>query len=86
MSAVFLLIDISFIRDIIENRKNFVIVSTIIDFAKKLNLKTVGEGVETKEQAEILKDLGCNYLQGYYYSKPMPLDEFKKIIKSTLTK
>ena len=73
-------IDISFIRNITNSKKDLIIVETIIDFAKKLNLKTVAEGVETKEQVEILKKLGCDYLQGYYFSKPVPFDEFKKLI------
>ena len=73
-------IDISFIQDIDTNKKNFVIVDTIINFAKKLNLKTVAEGVERKEQIKILKELGCDYLQGYYFYKPMPFNEFKKVL------
>lgn len=44
--------------------------------AKLLNRKVVAEGVETKEQLEILKELKCDEIQGFYYAKPMPEDEF----------
>ena len=74
-------IDISFIRNLTNSKKDLIVVETIIDFAKKLNLKTIAEGVETKEQIEILKNLECDYLQGYYFSKPVPFDEFKKLIR-----
>lgn len=73
-------IDISFIKNLTKSKKDLIVVETIIDFAKKLNLKTVAEGVEKKEQVEILKNLGCDYLQGYYFSKPLSPDEFKKLI------
>jgi len=73
-------IDISFIKDMDVNEKNLVIVDTIINFAKKLNLKTVAEGVEREKQIKILQDLGCDYLQGFYFYKPMSISDLKKII------
>ena len=73
-------IDISFIKDMDINEKNLAIVDTIISFAKKLNLKTVAEGVEREKQIKILKDLGCDYLQGFYFYKPIPICELKRII------
>ncbi|MGN0955306.1 EAL domain-containing protein [Dialister sp.] len=51
------------------------IISSIIFMAKKLGIHTLAEGVETKEQAEFLKNLGCEKIQGYYYSKPLPYEE-----------
>ena len=50
------------------------ILETIISLAEKLNLETVVEGVETAEQLEIISALGCQYIQGYYYSRPLPID------------
>ena len=52
--------------------------------AKDLNLKTVAEGVENKMQIDYLKDIGCDIVQGYYYSKPLPKDELKKYIDKFL--
>lgn len=73
-------VDISFIRNMLNNKRDLIIVETIINFAQKLNLKTIAEGVEKKEQIDILKNLGCDYLQGYYFYKPMPLEELKKLL------
>ena len=47
---------------------------------KSLNMDIVAEGVETKEQSQALQEMGCDYLQGYYYSKPIPLDAFISFI------
>ncbi len=71
-------------RSIIENdhpgsEKN--ILEFSMQLAKMLNLKTVAEGVETKEQMERISDLGGDYIQGYYYSKPLPADEFAKYLR-----
>lgn len=52
-----------------------------INLAKELGYKTVSEGVETKEQNDMLGFLGVNYIQGYFYSKPMSEDEFEEYIK-----
>ncbi len=47
----------------------------VIDFSKKAEVETVAEGVETEEQAEFLRSCGCTKLQGFLYSRPLPLDE-----------
>ncbi len=70
-------LDISFVRNI-EKQKE--IVKMIISLAHALGHKTVAEGVETKEQLEILKDFGCDYIQGYYYSKPLERNEFRQYL------
>lgn len=62
-----------------RNRKN--ILSFIISLAKWLELQVVAEGVETEKQAQMLKSMDCNYAQGYYYAKPMPLEDFENHIK-----
>ncbi len=73
-------IDMSFVKNIQNSKKDRAIVKSIIDFAKTVGLITIAEGVESKEQVEILRDLGCDYLQGFYFYKPMSFDELKKII------
>ncbi len=67
-------IDRSFITDITSDRDDAEIVETIILMAKNLDINVVAEGVETKEQLEMLKKFGCTEIQGYYYSKPLPLE------------
>jgi EAL domain-containing protein (putative c-di-GMP-specific phosphodiesterase class I) len=64
-------IDRSFITDLSRGNANSQIVTAVIDMARRLNLKTVAEGVETKEQALQLRRKGCNYAQGFFYSKPL---------------
>jgi diguanylate cyclase (GGDEF)-like protein/PAS domain S-box-containing protein len=73
-------IDMSFIKNITTSKKDFALVKTIITLANELGLKTIAEGVETKEQMEVLKNLGCDIIQGYLIAKPMPLEEMKKFI------
>jgi diguanylate cyclase (GGDEF)-like protein/PAS domain S-box-containing protein len=68
----FLKIDISFIRELAASKADEAIVHAINTLAQTLNLKTIAEGVETKVQVDILKRLGCNYLQGYYFARPVP--------------
>ncbi|MEX2150421.1 MAG: EAL domain-containing protein [Steroidobacteraceae bacterium] len=65
-------IDRSFVRDIHVNQRHRMVVQTTITLAQALGMKTVAEGVEKPEQAEILKDLGCDTIQGYLVLKPVP--------------
>jgi diguanylate cyclase (GGDEF)-like protein/PAS domain S-box-containing protein len=64
-------IDRSFVREITTDSTDQAISRAIIAVAQNLSLKVVAEGVETKEQAELLQQLGCQYLQGFYFSKPL---------------
>jgi EAL domain-containing protein (putative c-di-GMP-specific phosphodiesterase class I) len=63
-------IDGSFVRDLVANRNHRLIVQTTIGLAASLGMKTVAEGVETVEQLELLRDLGCDAVQGYLVSRP----------------
>lgn len=54
------------------------IVSEIIDLAKRLNMKIVAEGIESREQVEFLTEQECDLIQGYFYAKPMPISEFEQ--------
>lgn len=79
MPADILKIDKSFVDKIGKTEKN--IVDYIINIAKELKLTTIAEGVETKEQREYLLEKGCDIIQGYYYSKPLPKEEFEKYME-----
>lgn len=75
----YLKIDISFIKDIISDPDAAAIVMAIISMAHNLGLKTIAEGVETKEQYQILRLLRCDIVQGFYFSHPQPAAEIEKI-------
>ena len=74
-------IDRSFIRDITTDQNDAQLVETIILMAKNLNIEVIAEGVETKEQLEMIKHFGCGLVQGYYYAKPMPMAELMEYLK-----
>ena len=69
-------IDRSFIRNIFSSDKAKRMVQIILEIAKLLSLKTIAEGVESIEQINILKEMGVGILQGFYFSKPIPIEEF----------
>jgi len=69
-------IDRTYVKDIIEDKSDAAIVSTIMAIAKNLGLQAVAEGVETQAQAELLRLMGCHLHQGYLYARPMPQKEF----------
>ena len=79
-------IDKTFIDKIDIKNKNNNMVDYIIYIAKKLGLKTVAEGVEAEEQVKYLKEIGCDMLQGYYYSKPLKKKEFEHWGRTKLNK
>jgi diguanylate cyclase (GGDEF)-like protein len=70
-------IDRSFVMDMLGNEDDGIIVKSIIDLAHNLGLTVVAEGVETKKVAQRLRELGCDLLQGYYFSRPVPADQFE---------
>ncbi len=86
LPADYLKIDISFIRDIVKAKHIQSIVRSIIFLAKEINMKTIAEGVETKEQFEMLKEMGCDYFQGYLFFKPMPEKAFKEVLRASSKK
>ena len=62
--------------------RNKKVISSIVTLAKSLNLETVSEGVETDNQVDFLKELGCDIIQGFFYYKPMPSGDFEKLLKN----
>jgi len=75
-------IDRSFIDEIPSNADDVAITSAIISLGHHLNLKVIAEGVETAAQLEFLQQTGCDEVQGYYFSKPLPVAEFEAMLKS----
>lgn len=69
-----------------ENQKENIIIESVIEMAKKLNIKTVAEGVETKVQSEMLKNIGCDIAQGFYYAKPMQEENFLSLLNESAQK
>jgi diguanylate cyclase (GGDEF)-like protein len=74
-------IDRAFIEHISDNPDDAAIAKAIIALAKSLQLKTVAEGVETGEQADFLRRHGCDVMQGFYFSRPLPADKFIELLR-----
>ncbi|MBR2089765.1 MAG: GGDEF domain-containing protein [Fibrobacter sp.] len=72
-------IDMIFLRNF--TKKSQMIIQSIVDMAKRLNAGTLTEGVETQEHLDFLKEIGCDLVQGYYFSKPLPYDEVMKVLE-----
>jgi len=75
-------IDQSFVRDVLENVKDAAIITTIIHLGENLGMDIIAEGVECREQAEILKAANCHKAQGFYYSKPLPAKEVESFLQT----
>ncbi|MFP3515264.1 EAL domain-containing protein [Pseudomonas sp. SIMBA_077] len=74
-------IDIAFIREVPHNPQDAAITRTIIELAHSLNLQVIAEGVETDEQLEFLTDNGCDQVQGYLFSRPLPTQELELLLR-----
>jgi len=73
-------IDRSFIEELSNNRGDAHVVEAIVSLSQKFGVKVIAEGVETAEQLGFLKTIGCDIVQGYYISKPLPFDELKSFL------
>jgi EAL domain-containing protein (putative c-di-GMP-specific phosphodiesterase class I) len=77
-------IDQSFVRDIPDDEEDSAIVKAIIALGKSLNLKLIAEGVEEKNQEDFLLQNGCQNIQGYFYSRPIPAKEMQEFLTRPL--
>jgi diguanylate cyclase (GGDEF)-like protein len=75
-------IDQAFVRELSEQSEDAAIVRTIIALCQNLRLSVIAEGVETEEQACFLRQTGCDEMQGYYFSRPLPADEMANLLRS----
>ncbi|MBR1797679.1 MAG: EAL domain-containing protein [Clostridiales bacterium] len=71
-------LDMIFLNDTAHNERTKKIMSLIIDLAKSLDVPVIAEGVETVEQVDFLAKMGCDFFQGYYFARPVSLDEYEK--------
>ncbi len=77
INADVLKIDMSLLQEIQDNERNQIVLKSVIGMADSLGMDVITEGVETEEQLRILTEMGCNYFQGYYFCRPVPVDEFE---------
>lgn len=73
-------LDMGFVKKIGKDQKSDAIVVSIIDLAHRMGMKVVAEGIENQQQSDFLRAHGCDYLQGFYYYKPMSAEEFSKLL------
>ena len=78
-------IDRFFIDEIMATKRGRIIIENSVSMSKQLGLSVVAEGVETREQVEFLKAINCDVAQGYYYSKPVPAEEFERLLRAQMS-
>jgi len=74
-------LDKKFMENMMVSRKGRLILEQVVTMANKLELGLLAEGVETKEQVDLLQSIGCDQVQGYYYAKPMPAENFFELLR-----
>lgn len=73
-------LDMKFVSEDDKSGRGKIILSSIVNMTRKLGIRVIAEGVETKEQAEMLRSFGCRQMQGYYFSRPMPEREYEDLL------
>lgn len=74
-------VDMTFIQNVVSSNVDRAIISSIVTLSKSLGLSTLAEGVETREQLQVIKELGCDLAQGYYFGKPMAEEEAEALLR-----
>ena len=77
-------IDMKFVRNIVSSKTGYRIVELVVEMARALNVPTIVEGVEDQEQYELVRQVGCDVVQGYYFSKPVDAAGFEKLIEKEM--
>jgi EAL domain-containing protein (putative c-di-GMP-specific phosphodiesterase class I) len=75
-------IDRSYLEEIADNNKLLAVVTNIVQLANDIDAVSVAEGIENKEQLDLLRELGCDYGQGYYWSRPIPVEDLSILLQS----
>ena len=75
-------IDMGFVRGNSNLRRSRIILESVIEMAENLNMGVITEGVETREQVNSLMELGCRYFQGFYFSRPIPVEDFETVVRA----
>lgn len=73
-------VDMSFIKDIEQKPQNQAMVQSIVDYANRTNTETCIEGIENQEVSDYIHQFGATWYQGYFYSKPVPIDQFETLL------
>ena len=76
-------LDWRFVDDLEENSKAGNIIGSVVRMAHGLGMRVISEGVETRQQADFLKNLGCDLMQGYYFAKPMPQEDYERLARKS---
>lgn len=76
--------DMKFVQNMLKDEKSLKLCELVLDISRFLDVPVVAEGVEDEAQYEKLKEMGCQIIQGYYFSKPLPADEFENLIRKEL--
>lgn len=77
-------IDMKFLSKGKDDGRGEKILAAVIQMAKALDMPVIAEGVEEKKQVQMLKRLGCNYIQGYYFAKPMPQEDYERLARNRM--
>jgi len=73
-------IDRSFVRDLPQRSDCAAIIGAVVNLARKLNMRSVAEGIETSEQLAAVSESGCDEVQGYFFNRPVPASEIRKVL------
>ena len=73
-------IDRSFVRDLPQRSDCAAIIEAVVNLARKLNMRSVAEGIETSEQLAAVSESGCDEVQGYFFNRPVPASEIRKVL------